>query len=76
MKAIITKYHGPTNCKGSRITASDSGGNKVTIGYPYELSGEEVYRAAAVKLCEKMKWDTNLLGGSTKDGYVFVFANQ
>lgn len=76
MKAIITKYKGPTNTRGSRIYASDCDGNRVSIPYPHELSGEDVYRAAAVALCKKMNWDTELLGGGTSDGYVFVFKNQ
>ena len=73
MKAIVTKYHGPTNARGSRISASDEDGNKVTISYPYELSGEAVHRKAAEALCEKMEWTGNLIGGSLKNGYVFVF---
>jgi hypothetical protein len=75
MKAIVTKYHGPTDFKGSRITASDEDGNKVTIGYPHELSGEAVHRKAAVALCEKMNWSgaESLIGGGLKNGYVFIF---
>ena len=73
MKAIVTKYHGPTNARGSRISASDEDGNKITISYPYELSGEAVHRKAAEALCEKMEWTGNLIGGSLKNGYVFVF---
>lgn len=76
MKAIITKYKGPTNTRGSRIYAHDGDGNRVSIPYPYELSGEEVHKAAAVALCNKMGWSTDLLGGGLKDGYCFVFKNQ
>jgi len=75
MKAIITKYHGPTNFKGSRITASDEDGNRITISYPYELSGEAVHRKAADALCEKMGWKGALVSGSLKHGYVFVFTS-
>lgn len=75
MKAITTKYHGPTNTRGSKISASDGDGNRVTISYPYELSGEAVHRAAADRLCEKMGWDHKLVGGSVKNGYVFVFVD-
>lgn len=75
MKAIETHYVGPTDFKGARIVANDGDGNRVSISYPHELSGEEVHRAAAVALCDKMGWagaDT-LIGGATKRGYVFVF---
>jgi hypothetical protein len=74
MKAIVTKYHGPTNFKGSRISASDSDGNRVSISYPHELSGEAVHRKAAEALCQKMGWTGELIAGGLKSGYVFVFA--
>ena len=35
MKAIITKYIGPTDTRGSRIKASDEDGNSITIGYDH-----------------------------------------
>jgi hypothetical protein len=73
MKAIKTKYKGPTNTRGSRIIASDEDGNRITIPYPYELSGEDVHRKAAEALCTKMGWRGQLVGGSLKNGYVFVF---
>lgn len=73
MKAIETKFYGATNTRGARIVASDSDGNRATISYPYELSGEAVHRAAADQLCGKMGWTGALAGGATKRGYVFVF---
>ena len=73
MKAIRTKYHAPTDTRGSRITASDEDGNRVSIPYPYELSGEAVHRKAADRLCEKMNWTGQLAGGALKNGYVFVW---
>ena len=74
MKAILTRYKGPTDFKGSRIIASDEDGNRITISYPHELTGEAVHRKAADALCEKMGWTGKLVGGSLKNGYVFVFA--
>jgi hypothetical protein len=76
MKAIFTKYHGPTNYKGSRITASDSDGNKVTIPYNYEVSDEDVYKLAADALMHKMGWTGELVGGWYTHGMVFVFSNE
>lgn len=74
-KAIITKYFGPTDTKGARIKASDEDGNEITISYPYELSGIAVHQKAAEALKDKMKWKGDLIGGSWKNGYVFVFKN-
>ena len=76
MKAIKTKYKGPTDTRGSRIIASDEDGNRITISYPYELSGEAVHRKAADALCVKMGWTGPLVGGSLKNGYVFVFGKE
>lgn len=76
MKAITTKYKGPTNTRGSRIYASDEDGNRTSISYPYELSGVDVHAKAALALCAKMGWTGDLIGGGTKDGYVFVWTNS
>lgn len=73
MKAISTRYLGATDRRGSRIVASDLDGNRVTIPYPHELSGEAVHRKAAEALCTKMQWTGALAGGATKHGYCFVF---
>ncbi len=76
MKAITTKYHGPSNVRGSRITANDGDGNRITVPYDYALSGIDLHAKAAIALCRKMKWDGKLIGGATKDGYAFVFTNS
>ncbi len=73
MKAIMTKYIGPTNHKGSRIKASDEDGNHVTIGYRSELDSYANHLAAAKWLCAKMEWRGTLHGGGIKNGYVFVW---
>ena len=74
MKAIETWYKGPTDTRGARIYASDGDGNKVSISYPYQLSGEACHFEAARTLCHKMKWKGSLLAGGTKRGYIFVWA--
>lgn len=76
MKAISTKYRGPTNSRGPRVYASDGNGNRASIPYPHELSEIAVHAAAAVALCQKMKWSGELIGGYTRDGCVFVFADS
>ena len=73
MKAITTKYYGPTNTRGSRIVATDSDGNKATVGYDHALNSEGNHKEAAIALCDKMSWSGTLHGGHTKAGMVFVF---
>ncbi len=82
MQAIVTRYLGATNYRGARIKATADAGS-VTISYPYELSGEDVHRAAADVLLVKLGWDVEhgykpfeIIGGalpqSSRDSYVFV----
>jgi len=75
MKAITTKYVGPTNTHGARIVADDGDGNRVTIPRDYSLDASRQFRQAAVALAKKMGWgdDSDLIGGSLKRGGVFVF---
>ena len=77
MKAITTRFLGPTATKGSRITASDEDGNRVAISWPLEAQSDlEAHRTAANTLCHKMGWDSEtLIGGSVKNGYVWVFTS-
>jgi hypothetical protein len=73
MKAIKTVYHGPGNVRGSRISASDEDGNRITIPYPDHAGmGMEAHAVAAKALCEKMGWDGKWYGGGLKNCYVFV----
>jgi len=73
MKAILTKYLGPTNFKGARIKAYDGDGNSITISFDYGLNSEDRHKKAAVALCEKMDWSADLVGGGIKNGYAFCF---
>lgn len=73
MKAITTKFHGPSNTKGSRYSATDHDGHRVTLSTDYALNSEQNHDRAAIALCMKMKWDGPLMGGSTKTGRVYTF---
>ena len=72
-EAIVTKYHGATDKKGSRVTATACGGLKVSIPYPHELSGEAVHMAAAAALMAKAGLKGKLVAGlMPTGGYVFI----
>jgi hypothetical protein len=73
MKAITTTYHGPTNTRGSRITATEPDGKRISIPYPHELNQEDAHSHAAMLLCNKLGWTGKLVCGSIKNGYVHVF---
>lgn len=73
VQAIITKYVGPTNFKGSRIKATASAGS-VTVSYDSGLSSDANHDNAAYKLAEKFGWHgTYNRGGMPGDkGNVYV----
>lgn len=70
MKAITTKYHGPTNLRGSRVSAFD-GDNRIFVSFDY--ASHDPHRDAALALCRKLNWTGKLISGGTKEGNVFVF---
>lgn len=74
MKAIQTKYLGPTTFRGSRVKAWDSDNNSVTLSWDHALNTEANHRSAANALCLQMNWAcSSLIGGWIKTGMVFVF---
>jgi hypothetical protein len=56
MIIIETKYHGPTNSRGSRISARTPTWPdvRVTVPYAHELSGADVHAVAAVALIARI----------------------
>ena len=73
MKAITTKYIGPTNFRGSRVKASDGDGNSYTMAWDAAYGAESNHRAAVQSLCAKMGWHGSLVGGETAKGQVWVW---
>lgn len=70
MKAILTKYHGPTDTRGSRISAFD-GDNRIFV--PYDHAASDPHDEAAIALCRKMGWAGTLVKGGTKEGNAYVW---
>lgn len=76
-QAIVTKYLGPTNFRGSRIKASAYAGS-VTIDYDASLNTEQNHMAAARKLAHKYGWKGTWYAGGLPgaDGNVYVNADN
>lgn len=78
MQAIQTKYHGPSNVRGSRFTAKCAAGS-ISVDYDHELDSQGNHEAAAQALCNKLGWTdrngyTGLVAGCLADGtWVHVF---
>lgn len=73
VQAIITKYVGPTNTRGSRVKATASAGS-ITLAWDCSLNAERNHARAAEALANKFKWSGNWhQGGVPNDsGYAFV----
>ncbi len=74
MKAIETKFIGPSNVRGSRYAATDSDGNRVILSADHSLRSDMNHRRAAEALRDKMGWKGELVSGGTKYGETFVFS--
>lgn len=84
-QAIVTKYHGPTNSTGARISATAYAG-RIYWHYDHALDAPENHRAAAIQLANRYGWlddetpysDADLVGGSmpSQDGYCFVIDDR
>ena len=49
MRAIVTKYIGPTNHRGARMTAQ-MGEKKITIPYAYEFNTSQNHEIVGLRL--------------------------
>ena len=81
-KAIMTKYHGPTNTRGPRVSASDLDRNphprnQITLPWNYSLDSGQNHDAAARALCFKLGWTScDLVRGGLPHGNVYVFNDE
>jgi hypothetical protein len=71
-QAIETKFHGPTNSSGSRISAKAWVGSK-RVHYNHALNADQNHLEAAKALAEKMEWRGLWIGGGKADGSGYTF---
>lgn len=77
-QAIVTKYHGPTDLHGGRVSARADAG-RVMVPWDHRLGIAENHIAAAQKLARKFGWNGNWYGGSLplpNAAYAFVMADD
>lgn len=78
-QAILTRFFGPTNVKGSRVIATCEAsrhvpGCTVTMHWDHALNGDENHAKAAIALANKLGWTGEMAGGSLPgSGYAFVW---
>jgi hypothetical protein len=79
MQAIRTRYHGPRNTRGSRISAQ-CGACKIFVSYDHALNLHGNHAAAAKALQEKLGWTTDkgykpMFGGGFNGDTYWVFSH-
>lgn len=72
-QAISVRYSGPTNTRGSKMIATSASGHRIMHPYEHGLDVAENAAQAAKALARKLGWKGVMVGGGTKDGFVFVF---
>jgi hypothetical protein len=74
-QSIITRYHGATNTKGSRISARTSGGKRVHF-FPYDhgINSDKNQELAAWAVAHDLAWKGQWQGAALdeKGGMVWV----
>ena len=76
---IFTRYHGPTNCKGSRISAYIPHRKaRVTVPLDYALDIVGRHEVAAQALVAKIGWPPRslILAGESPDQAGFLFVHM
>lgn len=68
MQTIITKYRGATNTRPSKITATASGGARLSLSWDHGLDADGNHERAALTMMERMDWRGEMISGSLKDG--------
>ena len=77
MQTIKTKYHGPTNHRGARISAkqaSHKNGKRIFVPYCHASNPVENHKRAAGRLRDMLNWNhCPMVPGDTDDGMIWVF---
>ena len=66
-QAIVTKYHGPTDTKGSRVSARCQA-KRIFVSWDDGLDVDANHAAAARNLAEKLGWGGKWHGGGLPCG--------
>jgi len=72
MQAIVTKFLGPTNVRGSRVKASAAAGS-ITLSWDHSKNPTGNHAAAAEALARKLGWAGRWIAGGNPDDSGFTF---
>jgi hypothetical protein len=69
--AIVTKFLGPTNTRGSRVKATTPSGQSVTIDWDHALDSEGNHNRAAARCYQKHILDLSVTMSADLAPYVY-----
>lgn len=75
-QTIITKYLGPSNKRGSRVSAKSTAGHRIVIEWDDSLNSEKNHYEAMKRLASQLNWNSypTAIAGTLKGGsIVWVF---
>jgi hypothetical protein len=79
MQAIRTRYHGPTNTRGSRISATCEAG-RLSVPYDHSKNLDANHRAACEAMRARLEWVAPhyapMIGGTFAGDTYWVFADS
>lgn len=70
---IVTRYHGPTNSRGSRVSAKLPSGVKVTLHWDHALNPYDNHAKAVCTLLEREGMETTREAHVSDNGNGYVF---
>lgn len=79
MQTIETRYLPATNTRSARVKATHSGSStSVTSSIESfaDMTDDQIHAHIACDLMQKLNWVGTMIGGHTKTGMVWVFANN
>lgn len=80
MQAIRTRFHGPSNVKGSRYSAKCEA-RTIYLSADHSLDSADNHRRACEELVKVMGWNTGklaggMVGGEFQHDHYWVFVND
>ena len=81
LQTIATRYIDPTETKPARIKATATGGTSFTMSCDHMVedcidNDFKNHQTVAQALADQNDWPYDLIGGTTKTGYVFVLISE
>ena len=75
LQGIETKHIGMTDTKPMRIVAVSAMGERTVINFDHNIDTVDNHINAAKALVRKLGWDSDIVTGSSKNGYIHILVS-